>query len=218
MDAGNHSVLETRQRLLEAAGEIFAEQGFRNATVREICDRAQANIAAVNYHFGDKESLYIAVVQYAHSYALQKFPPDLALRPDATAEERLRGFIRAFLLRILDEGRPAWHGRLMAREMVEPTRALDALVEQSIRPQFEMLSSIVRRLLGPSASDEVVRRCGASVIGQCLHYYHARAVIARINPHLRYTPEDIERLSDHITRFSLGGLTKLAHDGKDGPR
>ncbi|MGA9754367.1 MAG: TetR family transcriptional regulator, partial [Desulfobaccales bacterium] len=53
---------ETRQRLLEAAGEVFAKKGFRNTTIREICRRARANLAAVNYHFGDKERLYLAVL------------------------------------------------------------------------------------------------------------------------------------------------------------
>jgi TetR/AcrR family transcriptional regulator, regulator of cefoperazone and chloramphenicol sensitivity len=58
--------LVTRQRLLEAAGEVFADLGFRSATVRDICRRADANIAAVHYHFGDKEQLYAAAVHYAH--------------------------------------------------------------------------------------------------------------------------------------------------------
>jgi TetR/AcrR family transcriptional regulator, regulator of cefoperazone and chloramphenicol sensitivity len=113
---------DTRQRLLEAAGEVFAERGFRAATVREICQRAKANLAAVNYHFGDKEHLYAAVLQYTFRYARQKyFHPTLGLSADATPEARLRAFICSFLFRLLDEGLPAWHGKLMAREMAEPT-------------------------------------------------------------------------------------------------
>src|SRR4030095_12192205 len=75
--------METRQRLLEAAGEVFAARGFRAATVREICQRAQANLAAVNYHFGDKERLYAAVLQYTFHCA-EPFPLDLGLGVEAT--------------------------------------------------------------------------------------------------------------------------------------
>src|SRR5688500_1118917 len=90
----------TRQRLLEAAGEVFAEQGFSKATVRDICTRAGANIAAVNYHFGDKEKLYCAVVRYAQGCALEKYPPYMGLGPDAPAADRLRAFVVSFLLRL----------------------------------------------------------------------------------------------------------------------
>ena len=65
---------ETRRQLLEAAGEVFATAGFRNATVREICRRAGANLAAVNYHFGDKEALYAEVLRYAQQKAFEKYP------------------------------------------------------------------------------------------------------------------------------------------------
>jgi AcrR family transcriptional regulator len=61
---------KTRQRLLEAAGEIFAEQGFRKATVRDICARADANVASVKYHFGDKEKLYSEILRFAHGCAI----------------------------------------------------------------------------------------------------------------------------------------------------
>ena len=74
---------ETRRQLLEAAGAVFAEVGFRDATVREICKRAGANVAAVNYHFGDKETLYLEVLRYTHARALEKYPPLLDLPPDA---------------------------------------------------------------------------------------------------------------------------------------
>src|SRR5258708_731281 len=117
--------VETRDRLLEAAGEVFAEKGFHRATVREICRRAQADVAAVNYHYYDKEGLYTAALKHYAEVALHKYPPTLDLGRNATANARLRVFIRSLMFRLLDKGRPAWHGKLMAREMFEPTGALD---------------------------------------------------------------------------------------------
>jgi TetR/AcrR family transcriptional regulator, regulator of cefoperazone and chloramphenicol sensitivity len=200
----------TRQRLLEAAGEVFAERGFRAATVRDICQRAGANIAAVNYYFGDKERLYAAVLQYTFRSAMQKYPPTLGLGAAATAEERLQAFIRSFLLRLLGEGLPAWHGKLIARDMAEPTRALDALVDEAIRPEVELLMSIVHDLLGRDPSPRRVWRCAASIIGQCLFYHHARPVIMRLDPEQKFDSEAIEQLVDHITRFSLSALRQFA--------
>ena len=127
---------------------------------------------------------------------------------------RLRTFIHDLLFSLFDEGMPAWHGKLMAREMIEPTTALDALVEIIIRPMAEKLSAIVRELLGAGATDEQVRRCQLSIIGQCLHYRNARPVIQRLFPQQQYEPEDIQALADHITRFSLSALQGLAR-GED---
>jgi AcrR family transcriptional regulator len=115
-------------------GEVFAERGFRAATVRDICQRVRANIAAVNYHFGDKERLYAAVLQFAQRRAREKYRPDLEPHA-AIAEERLHAFVRSFLLHIFGEGQPAWHGKLWSHEMIEPTRALDDLVENGDSPQ-----------------------------------------------------------------------------------
>src|SRR5271168_3629349 len=84
---------ETRRQLLEAAGEVFAEVGFRDATVREICQRAGANVAAINYHFGDKENLYEEVLRYAQGKALEKYPLLLGVAETAPPEERLHAFV-----------------------------------------------------------------------------------------------------------------------------
>src|SRR6266404_5170262 len=108
---------DTRSRLLEAAGEVFAEQGFRAATVREICGRAGANIAALHYHFGDKERMYSAVLADTAQKSLEKYPIGGGVSPGAPAEARLEAFIRNYMERLLDEGRPAWFGQLLAREM-----------------------------------------------------------------------------------------------------
>src|SRR5262249_16323313 len=149
------TLTETRQRLLEAAGEVFAARGFRAATVREICRRARANLAAVNYHFGDKERLYAAVLQYTFHCA-EPSPLDLGLGVEATVEEGLQAFIRSHLCSLFDEGRPAWHRKLIAREMAEPTQALDVVVDQMIRPEAELLMAIVRDVLGHGAHPQRV--------------------------------------------------------------
>lgn len=203
---------DTRERLLEAAGEVFAKRGFRAATVREISRLAQANVAAVNYYFGDKESLYSAVLQHTFRSAVKKYPPDLGLGEDATPEERLHAFVLSFLCRILDEGRPAWHGQLVAREMAEPTRALDHLAQDVIRPMHDRLGKVVRELIGEKASSErLVRRCVLSVIGQVLFYHYSRAVFAKLYPE-DYARMDIASLASHITRFSLNAIRGMAVD------
>jgi TetR/AcrR family transcriptional regulator, regulator of cefoperazone and chloramphenicol sensitivity len=207
--------LETRNRLLVAAGETFAENGFRATTVREICQRAGANVAAVNYHFGDKERLYSAVLQYAHTCAMEKYPPQPPQSETLSAGERLGAFVRSFLQRLFDKERPAWLSRMIAREIIEPTGALDALVENSIRPQRELVISIVKEILGEAATPDRASLCAGSVIGQCLYYYHSRAVLSRLDPTLTYTPEVIERLADHVTAFSVAALRGLSADRQE---
>jgi AcrR family transcriptional regulator len=201
---------ETTQRLLEAAGEVFAEKGFRSATIREICDRAKTNVAAVNYHYRDKEGLYLQVLEYWTRIGEEKFPPDLGLGPNPTPEEQLRAFIRSFLFRIFDKGRPAWLSRLMAHEMADPTAALDRLIDEVYRPLLDRLAEIVRSLLGAAARDDQVRLYCRSITGQCLYYYHARPVIQKMTPEFKYEQADLERLADHITRFSLAALRQLS--------
>jgi TetR/AcrR family transcriptional regulator, regulator of cefoperazone and chloramphenicol sensitivity len=209
--------LDTRQRLLDAAGEVFAEHGFRRATVREICRKANANIAAVNYHFGDKDRLYMEVLREAQRVAHAKYPVMLGLSPDAPAEQRLHAFVRSSLLRLLDPGRPAWHGVLLSREMVEPTAALDLLIQESVRPRFELLFTIVRELTGPDVPEERVRLCAQSVVGQCLYYYHGRHVITRLQPPEERVPLDVECLAEHITEFSLGAMRELTASARSVP-
>lgn len=210
MSEASPKSVDTRERLLQAAGEIFASKGFRAATVREISLRAGVNVAAVNYHFGDKKSLYSAVLSYGLKSAIEKYPPDLDLRKRASPKTRLHAFIRSFLFRILDEGRPAWHGKLMAREIAEPTSALDQVVEEVIKPLYERLISIVRDLLGRNASDETVRVCAMSIMGQCLFYRHCRSIIARLHGQT-FDRAEIERLAEQITFFSVSAIREFKY-------
>lgn len=204
---------ETRERLLEAAGEVFAEQGFKAATIREICERAHANVAAVNYHYRDKETLYLEATNYAMGLLEAKLRPRDTPPPDASAEQVLKDFITRFLSGLLGD-RPAWHSKLMARELIEPTSFLDRAIEEVCRPHMQQLASIVRRIVGNGTSPERMNMCCNSIVGQCVIYAHSRPVLARLYPQDVTTPEFVERLADHITRFSLAGLKELTRSAR----
>jgi TetR/AcrR family transcriptional regulator, regulator of cefoperazone and chloramphenicol sensitivity len=205
---------DTQKRLLEAAGEVFAEYGYRAATVRQICEKAGANIAAVNYHFGDKESLYMAVLRFVPKSYAEKNPSHLSLSAKATPEQKLRACIHSLLRRVFDNGRPGWHTKILAREMIEPTRALDMLVEEGGRPMHKELALIIRELFGSAATDKAVRLCTMSIMSQCVYYYHARPVITRLYPQQKYGSSDIEEIAEHITLFSLFAVKGLSRKMK----
>jgi AcrR family transcriptional regulator len=193
---------------MEAAGKIFAEEGYSKATVRDICRHAGANIAAINYHFGNKKGLYLAVLKHYQEIAFQTYPPDLGIKETQRPEEKLRAFVRSFLMRIMNEGRPAWFGKLLAREFTEPTWAFDIMVKDTIRPSFQLLTGIVAAITGKEIKDRKVLLCSMSVVGQCLYFRHSHQVITRLFPEESFGPKQIEELTEHITLFSLRGLLK----------
>ena len=201
----------TRQRLLEAAGQEFAERGFRQATVRDICRRADANVAGINYHFGDKEKLYAAAVHYAHLCATRHdVVGAVAEAKEMAPEERLGAFVRTFLVGILDTGRPAWHAKLMAREIAEPTKVLNEIAHQTVRPRLAALAGIIREIIGQDAPQPVVVNCARSVVGQILFYHFARPMLERVFPDEPLDATRLDELTDHIVSFSLAGLAGKA--------
>jgi AcrR family transcriptional regulator len=204
---------ETKTRVLEAAGEEFAEKGFAAATVRSICDRANANIGAVNYYFGDKERLYIAAVLEAHRCGMEALPESWP--EDAGPAEQLRAFIRNFLVNVMAMDQSTWHHTLMLREMLAPTSACETLVRESIRPRFERLQDILRRVC-PGAGPMKLSALGFSVVGQCLHYKVAREVSQRLVGAETYARLDVEFLTEHITSFTLAALGLAPPLGRDG--
>jgi TetR/AcrR family transcriptional regulator, regulator of cefoperazone and chloramphenicol sensitivity len=195
----------TKSRLLEAAGEEFAEKGYAAARVRTICDRAGANFAAVNYHFGGKEQLYVAVVLEAHRCGTA-IPPPVA-SGEGTPAVHLRQYIHFFLSNVLamNQQKNTWHSVLLLREMLQPTAALEALVREAIRPRFERLVEILRAAC-PEADELRLAALACSVVGQCLHYKTAAAITERLVGPEAYAALDIDYLTDHISRFCLAAL------------
>jgi AcrR family transcriptional regulator len=201
---------QTRARLIEAAGQVFAEQGFQAAKIRDICARAGANIAAVNYHFRDKMGLYVAVLE--NSICAGR-PADARalLEGGIEPEEALRRMIAYMLERMCRAGGPgAWHVRIMVHEIAQPSAALDRVIDEVIAPNNAVMRQILSRLLGTPPDHETTRLCAHSIVGQVVHYAHARPVIARLWPEFELNQERLTRIAAHIADFSLLAVRGLA--------
>jgi AcrR family transcriptional regulator len=198
----------TEARIIETAGHVFSETGFQAAKVRDICARAGVNLAAVNYHFGDKLGLYNAVLGYAECAAgAAAFDPVL---PGRTSEAKLRAFVLGLLQQMYGEDRPDWPVRLMTHELAQPTPAFDGVVEQIIRPKHEALRTLVAGVIGRPRDDRQTRFCAQSIMGQIIVYAHGREVLKRLWPDLRFTPETLDEIAAHIASFSYAALRTFA--------
>ena len=195
---------ETRDRLLKAAAHLFGERGFRQVTVRDICLEARANVAAVNYHFGDKLGLYREVLQSAIDAMRATTEAARAAGDGQPPEEQLRQFIRIFLQRVLTSGHDYVH-QLIHREMHDPTPALDAIVDQAIRPRVEYLSGVVARMIGADPADDAVLRSVASIQSQSVSYM-PNAIADRLGYTFPPTPARVDEAAEHIARFSIAGV------------
>lgn len=200
---------DTRTKLLDAAGQVFAESGFQAATVREICARAGVNIALVNYHFGDKLELYTEVLRHSVG-ASGKGIINQALGSKAPPEEAFRELIHAMLLRVCRADRPGWHFRLMMHEFAQPTPAMASVIDETMRPVYDRFRELIGLMLDLPPADDRVRLSTHSVISQVVHYAHARHVISRVWPELELNPERIEQIATHIAEFSLAGIRQSA--------
>jgi len=205
----------TQRRLLDAALSIFAKRGFHRATVRDICDAADANVAAVNYHFGSKAKLYDAAFDHARLRSNEANPfvqmdKGRNFHANATPDRRLYLFIRTMLEHQFRNGEPTELTKLMTHEMMQPTPALDRLIEVSVRRVYAGLIQIILDLLPPGTPEKQARPYAMSVSAHC-HFHHlALPMIQRMEPKQRYTPKALDELAEHIHRFTLAAITDHA--------
>jgi AcrR family transcriptional regulator len=195
-----------RQQLLEAAGEVFAERGYAQATSKEICERAGMNCAAVNYHFGGFAQLYAETLAYAHQHLVAiEALTDIAASA-VEPREKLRAYI-ALMLRRLARPATSWEMRLLSREIISPSPAREAFVKSEILPKLAVLRGIIAALIGASPGDPVVGRCILMVGAPCIMLAIGdRGMMTQIVPGLVDAPEEIDSLIDHFERFVHAGL------------
>ena len=209
MTPSDESSGTTRQRVLVSASELFAEKGYRETTVADICERAGANVAAVNYYFGSKENLYREVWFNAERLADEAYPL-FAAPAHAAPEECLRAFILAIARRSLCEGKGGWFARLVAHE--HPGEGADQkdFVRDTMFGIRERVDAIMARVLGRAATPEATRLCMMSVMSQIGFINHRRSMVRH---HLfgggLPDEREVRSLAEHIARFALGGIREV---------
>lgn len=197
---------KTRSRLLETAGIVFSERGFEKATIREICSRAEVNLAAVNYHFGDKAKLYQATLLHAHEVVFEQVPLP-AWDETVSAQQKLRDFVKTLMHRLLLVNQLPWQSRLLMRELMAPTSALDLSIENYILPIHRLLLDVLGELLPAQASQAERIQTAFSIVGQCMFYKTNAASIRILVPEALLASEfTSEHLIDHITEFTLAAI------------
>jgi AcrR family transcriptional regulator len=197
----------SRENIIGVAGEIFAERGYEAATIKEITERAGVNVASVNYYFRDKLGLYTEVLrQCLHNGRLALPPEDCALSP----EQRLTRYIDSFMHSLVAAGRPGWCGRLMVRELAQPTPALPQVMEEIIRPNFLMLRGLIAEVAREPLDDETLNLLTHGVHAQCVHWKTSRSIFPYLWPGLRLDEEDVRRIAGHIAAFSIAGIQATA--------
>ena len=199
---------DTRQKLINYSGEIFSAKGFESTTVREVCQAAGVNIAAIHYHFGDKERLYLECVKHAHC---QHGMIDFDWPNGTSSQEKLTTMVTHMLTMMLATDQPAWQIELMMRELARPTAACRVLVEEFISPVFTQLLAIVSEML-PAETPLLARQQTAfSVVAQCLLYrYHRPIGQLLIGEEQFQRLLNVDTVARQIVAFSLGGIRECA--------
>jgi len=208
--------VKTRLNLLEAAGEVFAQKGFRDATNADICSSANANLAAINYHFGSKENLFVEAWKYSFEKSMEKYPPEGGALPDDPAEKRLRARVLSFLKRIAD---PETHDvDIMLKEMTNPTGLLGEVIAAKSDPFDRDFITLIKELTGKGVKAEHIGLCYMGLISMCFGpMLHLRSVNEEAGvPKPNFLPLElgVERLTDFIVRFSLAGIRSFGRGSR----
>jgi TetR/AcrR family transcriptional regulator, regulator of cefoperazone and chloramphenicol sensitivity len=198
---------DTRERLLESACEVFAEQGFQDANVAEICEQAEANIAAINYHYGGKKKLYVAVLEAAAAWANEEFPIAISADDAPDPRDRIAHFIRAQFSRTFLSKRAALFPRLLVHEMSTPTFAHEEVFRELMRPNIAFVRGMLGDFMGPDIPEAKWHPCVMSIISLCAFPQFNPHARDRILQHTRATGQTVETLIVHTIRFALAGLT-----------
>ncbi len=195
--------MSTRQRILDVASVQFAARGLHGTRVRDLCTAADVNIAAVNYHFGDKASLYAQVLLNAYQSLADAPMPTLA---DADPVDALHAWVLWYVRR-LTASDAQLVDRLMVHERSNPTGAMEQLVQRGMQPVFDALRDIIAAVGNESLDQQSVSRIALSVVGQCLIYRGSTGLLEQLEGVPSSNPEAI---ADHVTTMTIAGIRQAA--------
>ncbi len=202
-----------REQLLEAAGEIFAEQGYDRATGKEICERAGMNTAAVNYHFGGIDALYVETLVRAHRRVFTIDALQAIAASDVSPRDKLRAYMAPIVRWLADPVMDSWEMRLLSREIISPSPVEDAFIQTEITPKIVALRDIIAAVIGAHPEDVAVGLAVLVVVAPCiLLAITNRRVLKQLIPPTADQAADTEALVHCYVRFIEAGLEAMARE------
>ncbi len=206
---------QTRERIIDAACNIFGQRGFREATHEMICGQAEVNKAAINHHFGGKKSLYRAVWQHLLDAADREHPVSGNLPEDATAIERLETHVRSLLSRHYGEGSSWQLARLRDLERVNPSGLVDDIRRSHHGRNRTRMLSVLAELLGDEASRSTIEFYETSVLALARAGWSRSAIPGADGGEVRpIGTRKLNTLAKQITQFLLAGIETRVHEMK----
>jgi AcrR family transcriptional regulator len=192
---------ETRWRLLQAATEVFAEVGYHAATTREICKRAQVNLASIHYYYGDKAELYREVFRLPFLSECNTFA-SLDIET-VTLEQGLFAFYQWFFPPVAEEDPMLkLFMRLHAREDAEPSSVLGDAMLQAFRPNHEKIQALLCREFDLKKPDTDVDRLTFAVIGLATVYFHNYSALDYFAPDLLKGQKAKEMMAERLVGYA----------------
>jgi len=205
----NHRNELTRERILDEAEALFANNGYHAVSVREITRAARCNLAAVNYHFGNKQNLYLEVFRSRWlpraSRLFNNFRKSLKDNGHSSPNSVVESLARAFLEGPMSDDERMRHHKLIFGEFAQPTQAFDLVADQVLKPLFTSLMADLKAVMPDTTGDKQMALNAFSILAMVLYFNLARPLIARFLD--GYDEGDFKnRLVDHIVKFSLNGI------------
>jgi AcrR family transcriptional regulator len=187
--------IEARERLLQVALRLFAENGYAKASTRDIAQAAGLNVASIKYYFGDKAGLYRAVFGEAIEGAAVGIP--LYDRDDFTLRQSLQGFLARYTEPLKQGDFVRLCTKLHFREVLEPTGMWAKEIE-NIRHAHAALIRVLCRHLGVARADDDVHRLAFSIAGLGVQIYAMHDVICAIRPRLIDAPSNVDVWAERL--------------------
>jgi AcrR family transcriptional regulator len=177
----HHKGEDTARRILEAAVEVFAEEGYDGASTRSLADRAKVNLPAIQYYFGSKEGLYRAAIGEIVSLVETHLAPAAAVVVTALEGKRdpeklfaaLYQLLDAFTALVTSRDATASRSRFITRAEIEGKPALDLLHESVTRLGIRPCAEVVAKLLRRDADDQEILVRTLAILGQ-IFVFHSK--------------------------------------------
>jgi len=198
-----------RDRILDRAEELFAQNGYYAVSVRQITTSAQCNLAAVNYHFGNKKNLYLEVFRSRWVPRAQRvtqcFVENLRGKDLTSLREILNTLARAFIEGPLTDGERERHHQLMAQELAKPIGALEIVANGVDRPFLDNLCGLLKPCM-PDGRDEQELTLKVLSIFSMLQFFNFAREWVVLFTGCQYDEAFKERLIEHLTEFCSNGI------------